>query len=108
MGFRSGASTLHVAQVLSDVIALRKRQGRSLWLASFDIEKCFDSLPWWALFCVLQHAGIRVQVVTAFSAFYQDLQRRFRYGQVDGDVWHAANGMAQGCPASPDLLNLLF
>ncbi len=27
---------------------------------------------------------------------------------MDGDVWTAANGLAQGCAASPDLLNMLF
>ena len=97
MGFRAGSGTLQVAQILSDLIALRRRQGRHLWLASFDIEKCFDSLPWWGLFRVLQHAGVDIKVVKAFSAYYKDLRRRFRYGQVDGEVWHAANGMAQGC-----------
>ena len=108
MGFRAGASTLHVAQVLSDLISVRRRQVRPLWLASFDIEKCFDSLPWWGLFRGLRHAGVPLRVVEGFSVFYRDLRRHFRYGQVDGAVWHAANGMAQGCPASPDLLNLLF
>ena len=47
-------------------------------------------------------------MVKAFESFYTHLRRRFPYGQIDGDVWQAANGMAQGCPASPDLLNLLF
>ena len=69
MGFRAGASTLHVAQVLSDLISLRRRQVRPLWLASFDIEKCFDSLPWWGLFRVLRHTGVHPRVVKCFSVF---------------------------------------
>ena len=108
MGFRSGTSTLHVAQLLADLIALRKRLGRPLWLAGFDVEKCFDSLPWWGLFRVLRHAGVDARVVRGFAAFYRHLRRRFRYGQVDGALWQSANGLAQGCPASPDLLNLLL
>ena len=48
------------------------------------------------------------QVVGCFESFYRCLRRRFRYGQVDGTVWHATNGLAQGCPASPDLLNILL
>ena len=107
MGFSFGVSTLHVAQLLSDLIALRHHQGRPLWLASFDTEKCFDSLPWRGLFRVLQQASVDPRVATTFSTFYRDLRRRFRYGQVDGMVWRAANGLAQRCPASPDLLNLL-
>jgi hypothetical protein len=108
MGFRSQSGTLQAAQLLSDVIAMQRRLGCPLWLASFDIEKCFDTLPWWALFRLLQKVGIPSAVVRAFHSFYQHLRRRFRYGQVDGGAWHAANGLAQGCPASPDLLNFLF
>ena len=47
LGFRAQVGTLHVAQLLSDIISLRKRQGAELWLVSFDIEKCYDSIPWW-------------------------------------------------------------
>ena len=72
------------------------------------MEKCFDSLPWWAVFGFLRHAGVRESVVRCFEAFYRELWRRFRYGQVDGDVWQATNGLAQGCPMSPDLLNMLL
>ena len=108
MGFRAESGTLHAAQLLPDVIALRRRQSAPLWLASFDNEKCFDSLPWWALFRILAHTGNPTPVVAAFESFYRHLHRRFRYGQVDGVIWHAANGLAQGCPSSPDLLNILF
>ena len=43
-----------------------------------------------------------------FESFYRCLRRRFRYGQVDGDFWQATNGLAQGCLAGPDLLNILL
>jgi hypothetical protein len=108
MGFRAQSGTLHVAQLLSDLIVLQRRRGAQLWLASFDVEKCFDSLPWWAVFGVLRAAGVRAEVVECFAAFYRHLRRRFRFGQVDGGLWAARNGLAQGCPASPDLLNILF
>ena len=107
-GFRSGLGTLHAAQVLEDLVHLRRKEGAELWLASFDVAKCFDSLPWWAVFRTLLAVGIRPAVVTGFQAFYRQVRRRFRYGAVDGSVWFAANGLAQGCPASPDLLNILM
>ena len=53
-------------------------------------------------------AGVPSQLVNVFKSFYAGLRRRFRYGQLDGSQWRAANGLAQGCPASPDLLNILF
>ena len=108
MGFRAGSGTLHLAQLLADLIQLQRRRGAELWLASFDIEKAFDSLPWWAVFRTLLKAGIAPEIVRSFAAFYRALRRRFRYGSVDGSVWGATNGLAQGCPASPDLLNILF
>ena len=108
MGFRAQSGAVHVVQLLSDIIALQRRRHAPLWLASFDIEKCYDMLPWWALFRTLLRAGVSSQVVAVFKSFYQGLRRRFRYGQLEGGVWQAANGLAQGCPASPDLLNILF
>ena len=65
-------------------------------------------LPWWAVFGTLRHAGVPAATVDCFEAFYSSVRRRFRYGSIDGSPWHATNGLAQGCPASPDLLNILF
>ena len=87
---------------MSDLIYLRWRRHQEFWLASFDVQKGFDSLPWWALF------GVRDLVVRCFEAFYRNLQRCFRYGHVHGEPWQATNRLAQGCPVSPDLLNLPF
>ena len=108
LGFRAQSGTTHVAQLLQDLIVLQAQRGAELWLASFDIRKCYDMLPWWALFGIARRAGVQESTVRAFETFYHQLQRRFRYGQVDGAAWQAANGAAQGCPASPDLLNLLL
>ena len=108
MGFRAQSGTLHLAQLLSDLIALQNRRQQPLWLVSFDVEKCFPSLPWWGLFGVLAEAGVDSRTVQCLRSFYQHLRHRFRYGQLDGSEWSMANGLAQGCPASPDLLNILF
>ena len=56
----------------------------------------------------MEETGIPTAVIQCFRTFYSHLRQRFRYGQVEGAEWHMANGLAQGCPASPDLLNLLF
>ena len=58
MGFRAQAGTIHLAQLLTDVIAVQQRRGQPLWLISFDVEKCFPSLPWWGLFGVMAAAGV--------------------------------------------------
>ena len=87
MGFRAQSGTLHAVQLLQDLIALQAQRGAELWLASFGIKKCYDVLPWWALFGVARRAGVREEVVRGFEAFYGQLRRRFRYGQVDGEEW---------------------
>ena len=35
-------------------------------------------------------------------------RRHFRFGNVDGSSWSSHNGLAQGCPAAPDMLNILL
>ena len=108
MGFRAQTGPIHLAQLLTDLMVLQQRRGQQLWLASFDVEKCFPSLPWWAVFGVLARVGVGSATVGCFRSFYSQLRQRFRYGQVDGSEWSMANGLAQGCPASPDLLNEAF
>ena len=105
MGFRAQTGTLHLSQILSDIIKLQRRQKRSLWLVSFDVEK---SLPWWAIFGVLERAGVPPHIVRCFCCLYSQLRHNFRYGQVDGTEWSMANGLAQDCPASPDLLKIPY
>ena len=107
-GFRSGRGTLHAAQVVADLLSRQRSRRAELWLISFDLAKCFDSLPWWAVFRLLSAIGVEEKVVECFRMFYRDVRRRFRYGTVLGEPWRAANGLAQGCSASPDLLNILF
>ena len=95
MGFWAGAGTLHIAQLLTDLMSLQRQRRQELWLASFDVEKCYDSLPWWAVFGVMRKAGIEPRVVSCFESFYRQLVRRFRYGQVEGGAWQATNGLVQ-------------
>jgi len=68
LGFRAQAGTGHVAQLLSDVIVLQQRRNQGLFLVSFDVEKCFATLPWWAVFGSLERAG----AVRCFRAYYMD------------------------------------
>ena len=98
MGFRAGAGALHVAQLPSDLIALQHQRREALWLASFDVEKCYDSLPWWAVFGVMRAAGVPAHQVLCFESFYAALQRHFQYGRVAREPWQATNGLEQGCP----------
>ena len=108
MGFRASSGSRHLAQFLSDVIASRTSEGKEVWVAKFDLWKCYDSVPWWALWGMMSEAGMSRRTIRAFRQFYERLRRHFRFGHVDGSSWCSHNGLAQGCPAAPDMLNLLL
>jgi len=57
MGFRAGVGTVSVAQLLSGVLCLRRRSGKDLWLASFDVEKCYDTVLWFKVVGVVLGAN---------------------------------------------------
>ena len=78
MGFRPGQGTLHVAQALVDAMALQQQAGQHLWLASFDIAKCYDSMAWWAAMGLLEEAGLPQRKSRPLRSFYASLQRRFQ------------------------------
>ena len=108
MGFRSGHGTTHLSQFIQDAMRYQNRQRKHLWLVSFDIAKCYDTIPWWAIFETMRKAGIPERIVGSFLGMYRQMKRWFKYGGCEGEKWEATNGLAQGCPASPDLLNLLY
>ena len=96
MGFRAQSGTLHLAQLLQDLILLQQRRVQELWLVSFELEKWFPSLPWWGLFGVLARVGVDAQIVQCLRSFYRQLRHRFRYGQVDGSEWFMAEWLGTG------------
>ena len=95
MSFRAQTGTLHLSQLLSDIIELQRHQKRPLWLVYFDVEKCFPSLPWWAIFSVLWREGVPSHIVRCFSCLHSQLRHNFRYSQVDGTDWSMTNGLAR-------------
>lgn len=107
-GFRPATSARHMAQIISDVIQWRTANGKEIWVAKLDFRKCYDSVPWWAIWGTMNASGIDPRVIRAFKNFYSQLRRVFRFGSFDGDPWGASNGLAQGCPAAPEKLNLLL
>jgi hypothetical protein len=82
LGFHAAAGTLHAIQLLINLIRMQKQRQAPLRLASFDMEKCYDSVPWWAIFGVLRLADVGERIVSCFEALYRLLQHRFRYWQV--------------------------
>ena len=98
--FWAQAGTRHEAQHLSDLVVHRCK--RPLFLVSFDLEKCFASLPWWAFgnwsTRAPPHRLPPPHIVCRFRTFYARCRQRFRLGsQVVWEEWQAQDGLAQGC-----------
>ena len=107
-GFRPGQGTRHVGQLLGDLLVVCRRRRQGLWVASFDLKKCYDMVPWWLVSGVMAQLGVPSRVGAVFGSYYAGLERHFRYGQRSGAPWTARNGLPQGCPAAPDLLNMIM
>ena len=74
---------------------------------SYDMQKCFDTIPIQLVIQVFNHRGADSKVVKALNGFYSQHQKHF---QIDGAYTHSYkphNGLVQGCPLSMILLTSL-
>ena len=96
MWFRALSVTIHLAQLLQDLVLFQQRWGQELWLVSFDLEKCFQSLPWWGLFGVLARVGLMRRLFSVFAAFIgssgvaADINKWMAPSGLWPAVWHRA------------------
>jgi len=77
-------------------------------LVSFDVAKCFDSLPWDVMFDVAEAEGMDKHMLGVARYMYRTSTRRFWYAAGEGEEFTARNGIAQGCPLSPEFLKGLM
>ena len=97
------ALSLHLAHLLQNLIWLQKHLAT---IVAFDLEKMFSFAAVVFFFDVSTRVGVAECTVRCLRGFYRQLREWFRY--VDGSEWFMANGLAQDCPASPDLMNILL
>ena len=67
---------------------------------SFDLQKCFDTIPYMLAFDVFAARGADLRVVSTLKSFYQTHHKHFR---LEGDHTYAFKpscGIVQGCPLS--------
>ena len=74
---------------------------------SFDLQKCFDTVPYMLALDVFAARGADLRVVASMKSFYLAHQKHFR---LDGHHTHSFQpscGIVQGCPLSMLLLTSL-
>eukprot|EP00756_Hemistasia_phaeocysticola_P038080 Hpha_TRINITY_DN16736_c1_g1::TRINITY_DN16736_c1_g1_i1::g.78380::m.78380 len=75
--------------------------------SSLDYAKCFDRIPHRVLFRCAERAGLHTRILAPLRGMYDSLTRRYRIGGGVGTEHACTNGLLQGCPLSPLLLNAL-
>lgn len=71
---------------------------------SFDLQKCFDSVPVSLALDIFSARGADLRVVQALRSFYRNHRKYFRLEGHHSEAFKPACGIIQGCPLSMLLL----
>nr|AFM44926.1 R2 protein [Eyprepocnemis plorans] len=97
---------LHNSFLLDLAMAHSRRTACSLYVASLDVSKAFDSLDHGALSPVLRAHGLPVEFVEYVRGCYQASTTVICGGGSSSDLVRPSKGVRQGDPLSPILFNL--
>ena len=75
---------------------------------SYDMKKCFDSIPKDLILAAFNFRGADCKVTKALSGFYRQHTKHFRIDGAYDASFQPANGIVQGCPLSMLLLTSLI
>ena len=77
----------------------------NLDFVSYDISKCFDSLPWQSVQNALEACGFHAETVRALRDSWESVHRFWKlHGRVQMSTVSPANGLLQGDPTAPACL----
>lgn len=108
-GSRPARSTLDKAASLIGTLQRRKKKGKKLYVAFFDMQKCFDSIDHELVIETLRVMNIPKPLLDLFTSNYDEANSVLMdtaYGPTD--PIEIQRGIRQGCPFSPTLLNLVL
>ena len=82
-------------------------EGVPIYGVALDFAKAFDNVPVIITLTLLEKLRMHTRVVKPLWFMYNHLQRYFKIRGFVGSLFHATNGIMQGCPLSCLLLNAL-
>ena len=106
-GFRDGRGTGMACSLLNDVITHCKYQKSTLFVASLDAEKCFDSICHISLFVKLIDV-IPVYEWLVLHEWYSQLNAMVKWNGKYSKLFNVTRGTRQGSVLSPYLLNVFI
>ena len=92
---------------LDMVIKTCKSRFRSLFIASIDMRKAFDSVSHQAIFDTLKSFGVPKQLITYLQAMYDNNITKITYDGWESDPIRSTTGVKQGDPLSPIIFNMV-
>lgn len=104
-GFRAGESAQSAMAATFLSLQNASLEGQHVHLVTYDICKCFDSLPWQAVSKSLQNCGVNQQTAAALLAMWTNLRRIWKLqGRFQTSSFSPSNGLFQGDPSAPACL----
>ena len=85
-GFRAGESAQSAMAATFLSLQNASLEGQHMHLVTYDICKCFDSLPWQAVSKSLQTCGVNQQTAAALLAMWTNLRRIWKTAGSLSDV----------------------
>ena len=86
---------------------LSKRRGK-LYIGCVDFKAAFDSVQRNKLWPVLQHAGIKGNLLKSIQSVYKSVKSFVRVNNSHTDFFDCPVGLRQGCMMSPVLFSLFI
>ena len=106
-GFRENRGTAFACNLLNDVTSYCKSRNSSLFLATLDAEKCFDSICHVSLFLKLIDVLPTYQWLLLYN-WYRKLHAVVKWNGCYSTTFNITRGTRQGSKLSPYLFNIFI
>jgi hypothetical protein len=107
-GFKKGIGCADVIFSVKTVVNYFVERGSSVYAATLDLRKAFDSVNHSTLHSTLLQAGIPLPIVNIIRCWYSKLFVTVRWNNCLSEYFHVPCGVRQGSLMSPYLLTCLL
>lgn len=105
-GFKRDISCADAIFVLRTTVDYFNARGSTMYLASLDIKKAFDTVNHEKLFISIAKTGVPQPVIEVLRNWYNKLFVSVRWGSSYSDIFAVLSGTRQGSVISPTLFNM--